>query len=237
MQPLPYWARYAIGIGVVLLVLLVIVVQFSGAGNASLVPTGTPVPPSATPVPPTPTAVPPTATSIASTATPIPVTATPTTIGAPLPVTATPPPREGRLACRANDSELTRCTFPNYGVTIDVPVQKVKRSLDLVASDPGSVPPSKDSLNIKVIRPVLSLQVTTENTPVTQFDPPLTVSVRYTDDDLRPVNGDANRLKLFLYDGTRWTDFPNPQRDTTAKTLTISLPSLLGAQDPLGISY
>jgi hypothetical protein len=118
-----------------------------------------------------------------------------------------------------------------------VPVQTPKRALSLTVSSPDSVPPSKPSLKITVIRAVMHLAATTSGVPVVQFDPPLTVTFRYTDADLKPVDGNANRLKVFQYDGRLWSDFTNPQRNLADKTLTIPLSSLLGTQDPLGIDY
>ena len=88
-----------------------------------------------------------------------------------------------------------------------------------------------------MIRPVVELLVVSGSDVVTQFEPPLMVSVRYNEVDLMKVGDNVTRLKVFLFDGQRWTDFPNPQRDSRAMTLTISLPSLLGSHDPLGIAY
>ena len=118
-----------------------------------------------------------------------------------------------------------------------MPVQTPRRALSLTASSPDSVPHSKDSLKITVIRAVMHLDITAGSVPVVEFKPPLTVTLRYTDADLKPVDGNANRLKVFQYDGRLWTDFTNPQRNLAAKTLTIPLSSLLGTQDPLGIDY
>jgi hypothetical protein len=193
--------------------------------------TATPLPPSATPLPPSATALPPTATRLPPTATPLPPTATP------VPPTATPPPTHAPETCLAKDSGPTHCSFPGFGVTIDVPVQTPRRVLSLTASSPDSVPHSKNSLKITVIRAVMHLEVTSSGIPVVQFMPALTVIIQYTDADLQAVAGNANRLKVFQYDGTLWTDFTNPQRNLGAKTLTIELPSLLGTQDPLGIDY
>jgi hypothetical protein len=163
--------------------------------------------------------------------TPLPPTVTPV---AP---TATPLPAPAPETCLAKDSGLTHCSFPGFGVTIDVPAQTPRRTLNLTASSPDSVPHSKDSLKITVIRAVMHLEVTSSGVPVVQFMPALTVILQYTDADLQPVAGNANRLKVFQYDGRLWTDFTNPQRNVGAKTLTIELPSLLGSQDPLGIDY
>jgi hypothetical protein len=121
-------------------------------------------------------------------------------------------------------------------VTIDVPPQVVSRTLELTASSPGSVP-ANGGPNLTVIRAVMQLQVTSGGVAVTQFDPALTVNVQYTVADLQPVGGDPNKLKLFAYDGSRWSDFPNPQVNATTKTLTIELRSRLGSQDVLGIAY
>ncbi len=118
-----------------------------------------------------------------------------------------------------------------------MPAQTPPRALDLTGSSPGSVPPSSDNPTLTVIRAVMNLEVTGGSVPALLFNPALTVSVQYADSDLQPVGGDAGRLKLFLYDGTRWTEFADPQRNTTAKTLTIQVSNLLSAQDRLGIAY
>jgi hypothetical protein len=208
------------------------------ATATTLPPSATPIPPTATPIPPTATPIPPTGTPLPRTATPLPPTVTPLppTV-TPLPPTATPLPAPAPETCLTKDSGLTHCSFPGFGVTIDVPEQTPKRALSLTASSPDSVPHSKDSLKITVIRAVMHLAVTSSGVPVVQFMPALTVIIQYTDADLQPVAGNANRLKVFQYDGRLWTDFTNPQRNVGAKTLTIELPSLLGTQDPLGIDY
>jgi hypothetical protein len=193
--------------------------------------TATPVPPTATPVPPTSTPVPPTATRVPPTATPVPPTATR------VPPTATPQPPPTTETCKANGTDPTHCSFPVFGVTIDVPSQTPPRALDLTATNPGSVPPSSDNPKLTVIRAVMNLQITSGSATVLQFKPPLTVAVQYGDADLQPVGGDPNRLKLFLYDGTRWSELAKPQVNTAAKTLTVQLSALLSGQDRLGIAY
>jgi hypothetical protein len=266
MQTVPNWVRYAIGIGAVLIVLIVLAIQYTAGGSAVAIPsvtptathtptaarlpaTSTPLPPTATPNPPTGTPPAPVATQVLPTATPVVIvvvvtaTATPIPPAAtsvlPIPALPTGTPRATPVSdiCRASANALTHCVFAGFGVTIDVPVQTARRTLDLTASIPGAVPPAKEDIGIRVIRPVVELLAVSGKDVVTQFDPPLTVSIQYNEVDLLKVGDNVTRLKVFLYDGQRWTDFPNPQRDSTARTLTISLPSLLGSHDPLGIAY
>ena len=149
------------------------------------------------------------------------------------------PPATPVETCQVKAGEKTQCRFNNVGVTVEVPAQTRNRPLDLKASKPQTTPTPdpKKNLNFTVIRAVIDLEVKSNNEPVTEFDPPLTLIMQYTDEDARAAKGDPRNLKVFLFDGARWSNLVPDRVDTAAKTVTVLLKSLLGDKDPIGYDF
>jgi len=158
------WGRVALGAvrrdgwcGWGLVVLVILLVLFAGAGNSSTwaapsadslrqtVPTRTPVQPTETPVQPTetrvqltPTPAPPTATSMPSSATPVQSTATPVQSTAEVPSTSAPVPRtptSALIEAMTASQTSTRETSPNVSVSVTGASVPVNRTSTLAVSE------------------------------------------------------------------------------------------------------
>ncbi len=132
----------------------------------------------------------------------------------------------------------------NGRLTITAPAQKgndVTINAQLLPPAPDSPPPAGKGIN-RLIRMVIHPRVTDKQTGLvlTTFDPPLTLTVTYTADDLAGVsNGPDGNPQLFLVtfysDGSawRWQKLATTV-DSTQMTLTATLTTLTPA-DPVGV--
>jgi hypothetical protein len=125
--------------------------------------------------------------------------------------------------------------FAEFGVRVVAASNFDSHRFSAQAPIAGLVPSEKKELGIRVIRPVFDLVVTgPDDKPVTTFDPPLTITMKYTAKDAEAAGG-AERLGVFLYSpsNNKWKHF-KPTIDAAAQSATFELAALLGTDDPIG---
>jgi hypothetical protein len=101
--------------------------------------------------------------------------------------------------------------FKNGDVVVDIPDQKSMASVD-VKEVP--MPAIKDTHSVLIgfqpFRMVVGLEFfdpTNANAVVEKFDPPIKISIRYTNEDKTYADNVCRDLRLGFWDGTRWTRF------------------------------
>lgn len=96
--------------------------------------------------------------------------------------------------------------WPDNGIHVNVPAQRMNVDPD-IREKPYAVPPKGP--NFVVIRHIGNFRVKDANTgdPIEIFDPPLEITVCYTDKDIEKAEG-LEHLKLGAWINSRWWILP-----------------------------